>query len=810
MKRIDPPQLTGQALATALHNARAPLLRALAEPLPLALLLACVARLAHKLRQHQLAVPLSPQQRMQLLAYCEPDLLQQKLDRELGEDPFCLRRINYREPRFEAWRALGCVLHVMPSNAPLLPFLATLESLLVGNVNWVRPSGEDHLSAQLLEAFVACDDSGRLADHVLVWHVAREDIAQLLPHVDAVSAWGGDTALRSLRQALRPGCRWIPWGHKISFCYLTPAALAASDRRAALFDRLADEVCRHDQQACSSPQLLLVDSDEPAVLEKAGQYLADAMERRSAHWPVLSLDLHQGADVGGAISLAELQQAFQDQPGRIWRGSQWSVIWQHRIAMEASPLFRTVLLRPMPRAQLPQALLGWRGYLQTCGLACTGAELCGLSAALVHAGVGRITTPGAMHDGYIGEPHDNVRALTQLARRISVSADTAMVSGRATLDEGLAQVVPHAAPEVPEPVMDKAAFERAGIGDKARLFFRSGGSTGIPTLSAFSYRDYHRQMRGAADGLYAAGLDPVTDRVLNLLGAGNLYGGLLSSFLILDKMDVVHFPMGMSGQENYEDIAELIQHQGINTLIGMPSSIYQLFWRSERSLRVYGGVRKIFLGGEHVSPAQRQFLASFDVALIRSAIYGSNDAGPLGHACAHCEDGSFHLLASLQQLEIVSEHDDTPVAAGQVGRLLFTSLERQAQHVARYEIGDLGHAIDGVCPCGLATPRFRLLGRHGHYARLGTRLLDMTQLLGHLDMPVQFVIEVRQGVDCLHAYVDGDVVTATGRLADSKALSDEREEGHCTVDVSYRQQTDFERLVHSGKPALVLDRRVQK
>ncbi|XLM23389.1 acyl-CoA reductase, partial [Chromobacterium piscinae] len=87
----------------------------------------------------------------------------------MGERPFSLRRRDYREPRFEAWRPLGLVLHVTPSNAALLPFLAALEGLLAGNVNWLRPSSSDQgRSARLLAELLHHDASGRLAARVAV------------------------------------------------------------------------------------------------------------------------------------------------------------------------------------------------------------------------------------------------------------------------------------------------------------------------------------------------------------------------------------------------------------------------------------------------------------------------------------------------------------------------------------------------------------------------------------------------------------------------------------------------------------------
>ena len=66
---------------------------------------------------------------------------------------------------------------------------------------------------------------------------------------------------------------------------------------------------------------------------------------------------------------------------------------------------------------------------------------------------------------------------------------------------------------------------------------------------------------------------------------------------------------------------------------------------------------------------------------------------------------------------IVDQEEDRPVAPGEAGRLIFTSLARRGQKVARYEIGDMGRWVTEPCPCSRQSPRFELLGRTGDLFR---------------------------------------------------------------------------------------------
>lgn len=786
-------------LDTALAALRDQLADTLTESLDVNTVLFCAERFANALAHidHPL---LDETARTQLAAFCRREALQAKVERELGEFPFSLHRPDYREARFEAWRPLGLVLHVTPSNAALLPFMAVLEGMLAGNVNWLRPSSSDQgLSARLLAELLQHDTSGRLAAHIAVLPVASAELGRLMPDADGVSAWGGDTALAVIRAQLPAGCRWVDWGHRVSFGYLDPAAIADE-----ALDAMADDICRYDQQACSSPQTLLVDSDDPAVIKEVAGRLAAALSRRSPLWQALTPDLQEAAEISVRMAYHRLDQAFANEEGQVLSGRGWRLAWNMRQELAPSPLFRTVELRPAPYSALSRILRPWRTRLQSCGLIAPATRLPLLSRVLFAAGVSRIAPPGHMHDGYHGEPHDGVYALQRLSRRVSVSLDEPVLRSHAHLDallpepEGLAALG----------VMDKTAFQNQPANDKAQLFFRSGGSSGTPKLAGFSYRDYHRQMRAAADGLLAAGLNPATDCAMNLLYGGKLYGGMLSVFTILDYLGVPQYPMGGPFDDDFSEIAHFIVEHKINTLVGMPGTLHRLFECENEVLRRYGGVRKIFCGGEHINDDQRAYIGSFGVELIRSAMYGSVDAGPLGHSCPQCADGEFHLLADIQWLEILETNSNLPAAVGTIGRLVFTSRQREAQQVARYDVGDLGQWLPGDCACGLAAPRFRLTGRHDMLLRVGTIFVNLAELSQQIDLPVQWLVDNAEGGrDRLRLLVDGDPSVAQVRLLEVPKLNEVVSSGLLKLEVTVAPATEFRRNSHSGKVPLVMDLR---
>ncbi|MCY0959248.1 acyl-CoA reductase [Streptomyces sp. H27-H5] len=708
---------------------------ALAEPLDTETVLAACDALAAALRDpgHAVRDRLAPHLPAgdaedaaalyaELAAFLDRSALTRKLRRELGgAAPQRLNRPDAKETVYEAWAPVGLVAHIAPGNAATVAPLSVVEGLLAGNVNVLKTSGTDTLLApHLLAELVAQDPTGALAERVIVLRFpsSRQDWLRLMcAPADAVAVWGGESAVAGVAAHVPAGCRLVEWGHKISFAYLTRDAWADG----ATLDALAEDICLFEQQACSSPQVVYLDTEDTGELHAFCDRLAAALAARPAPADQ-ELDPAEYAELTTTEHLARLEEHLGftrvlAAPDRTWR-----VMADIRPALTASPLHRSVWVKPLPRKHLMATLRPMRRYLQTAGVAGSRTDIAELSALVLAAGVTRVTPVGAMTAGYAGEPHDGVYALQRYSRRVSVQADERFAA-TACLDD-LARPVDF--PRPAGPLLDKNDVRDLNRGvDRAdaELYFRSGGSTGAPALSLFTYEDYDTQMRAAARGLLAAGYDPARDRTANLFYCGGMYGGFISFFSILERLGGVQMPMAAG--PDHRATAEMIVAYEVDTLFGMPSYLWQLLHEEADLLRSYGGLRKIYYGGEHFTDEQRRVLTdTFGIEVVHSITYGSTDLGPLGYQCTRSTGGVHHLHADLHTLEIVEVDTDRPVAPGETGRLVFTTRARRGQHLDRYVIGDLGRALPGRCPCGSHAPRFELLGRLGEVMRVATYFLN--------------------------------------------------------------------------------------
>ncbi|MEY9946777.1 acyl-CoA reductase [Kitasatospora sp. GAS1066B] len=748
----------------------------------------------------------------------EREALEAKLLRELGGiDPGRLARFDFRREIFEGWLPIGLLVHVAPGNAPAAGALSVIEGLLAGNINAAKTSGGSRFTQLLLAELADLDPSGAIAARtiVLAFSSARTQwLAKLLAPADAVAAWGGEEALAGVAALVPAGCRLVDWGPKLSFAYLTADAWAEP----TALRGIAADICRLDQQACSSPQLVYLDTEDPeqvvAFAERFAAVLAEAVTEFAPRAP----ELLQSAEISNTVLVAGLEEHLGLTRVHAAPDGSWHVLADLRSAMRASPLHRTVWVKPLPRTRILQVLRPMRRYLQTVGIGAERADTAVLAGQVLAAGAQRVTVPGQMLSSYNGEPHDGVYALQRYSRRVDVQLDERFTTD-ACLDDlvGARELTP---PQVA--VTAKTEFEQLqGDLSRAEVFFRSGGSSGAPKLSAFAWDDYHEHMRSGAEGLLAAGFEPRTDRAMNLFFGGLLYGGFLSFYSVLETLQAVQFPM--AAQDDHALVARSIVEHRVDTLFGMPNYLLRVFTEGAVELRAYRGVRKVFFGGEHFPKAQQDWLrAEFGVELIRSAAYGSVDAGPLGYQCVHAPTRAHHLFSGLQTLEILDLDEDRPAAAGEAGRLVFTAHTRRGQRLDRYEIGDLGRWLPGDCACGRRTPRFELLGRFGDIFRSGSHFLNYRRFttvaeeaLGHRGA-LQLVLEedgaANESLMVRLEVVDGSEFTAD---AAARAFLDGYAELAAAVErdqlvelrVELVPAAAFERTAGSGKLREVLDRR---
>ena len=413
---------------------------ALADPIEPEVVIAACDRLAaaltdptrpHPAQQHLLDLPAGRADAGldELAGFLRGSWLRRTVQRELGSEP---RDGAVRE----RWAPVGLLVHVVPGNIATAGPLSLVEGLLTGNVNAVKTSaGSPTFTQRVAAALVEIEP--RLAPYVIVLRVASRDrlwMRQLCAPADTVAVWGSDEAVAGVAAYVPSGTPVVAWGPKISFTYLGRDAWLDG----AIQQALAADICRYDQQACSSPQVVYLDVDDADELFAGAASIAAGLSRVDRQRAAAVPDRDEQAEITNVVTVARQEQHLGLT--RVWSdpGQRWHVLADTRPALRASPLFRTLWVKPLPPDRSVPVLRPMRRYLQTVGLAPGRQDADRLSRSLVAAGALRITAVGAMHDSYAGEPHDGQYALRRYSRRVSDSrgaaADTNL-GGSAVVDD---------------------------------------------------------------------------------------------------------------------------------------------------------------------------------------------------------------------------------------------------------------------------------------------------------------------------------------------------------------------------------------
>jgi len=147
-------------------------------------------------------------------------------------------------------------------------------------------------------------------------------------------------------------------------------------------------------------------------------------------------------------------------------------------------------------------------------------------------------------------------------------------------------------------------------------------------------------------------------------------------------------------------------------------------------------LRKVFTGGEVLDDSLRKRTRQvLGVEIVDN--YGCTELFPAWQ----CPAGSYHTNAEHIMLELLDD-DGRPVRAGELGRVVVTTLENYLAPLIRYDLNDYALAVDGRCSCGRTLPIIgKVVGRSINLFRLKNGELFLPwRLYDHLEG----LTEVRQ------------------------------------------------------------------
>lgn len=296
----------------------------------------------------------------------------------------------------------------------------------------------------------------------------------------------------------------------------------------------------------------------------------------------------------------------------------------------------------------------------------------------------------------------------------------------------------------------------------------SSGTTGKPIVVGYTRDDIGIWSECMARTLAAGGVQE-HDVVQVAYGYGLFTGGLGAHYGA-ERLGATVVPL--SGGNTSRQVM-LMRDFGATALACTPSFALFLAESIVRSGIPREEVRlKVgFFGAEPWSNAMRRDIEA-RLNIVALDIYGLSEIiGPgVAYECP-CQNG-LHVCDDHFLPEIVSPDNGKPLAEGECGELVFTTISRTGSPVIRYRTRDLSRLYTDPCPCGRTSARIeRIMGRTDDMliirgvnvfpSQIEAALLD----IGYIEPHYQIVVDRAAGqMDSMEVLVEMSESTFTDEI----------------------------------------------
>lgn len=253
----------------------------------------------------------------------------------------------------------------------------------------------------------------------------------------------------------------------------------------------------------------------------------------------------------------------------------------------------------------------------------------------------------------------------------------------------------------------------------------SSGTTGNPTVVLHTQKDLDEWANAVARCLWMVGSRP-EDVFQNSAGYGMFTAGLGFQYGA-ERVGMLTVPAAAG---NTTRQIKFIKDFGTTVLHAIPSyasRIYEVMKEEGVNPRRDTKLRVLCIGAEPHSEEQRKRIED-NLGVKAYNSYGISEMMGPGVAFECQEQNGLHIWEDYFIVEIIDPVTLEPVADGELGELVITTINREAMPLLRYRTRDLTRLLPGECPCGR---------HHRRLARLQGRSDDMMILKGVNIFPIQ-------------------------------------------------------------------------
>lgn len=284
----------------------------------------------------------------------------------------------------------------------------------------------------------------------------------------------------------------------------------------------------------------------------------------------------------------------------------------------------------------------------------------------------------------------------------------------------------------------------------------SSGTTGLPVIIPYTAKDVDDWAIMFRRCYEMAGITNL-DRIQVTPGYG-LWTAGIGFQNGAEKLGAMVIPMGPGNTEK-----QLQMMMDMESTVLCSTSSYALLLAEEiekRGIKDKIHLKKGVIGSERWGEKMRQRISS-ELGIELYDIYGLTEIyGPgIGISCK--EDNGMHYWDDYIYIEIIDPVTLQPVADGEMGEIVITTLVKEGAPLIRYRTHDLSRILPGSCPCGSPYPRLDIIqgrtddmmkikGVNVFPSQIETVLREFTELSSEYQIRISHL----EGKDTMRLYVE--------------------------------------------------------
>jgi phenylacetate-CoA ligase len=255
---------------------------------------------------------------------------------------------------------------------------------------------------------------------------------------------------------------------------------------------------------------------------------------------------------------------------------------------------------------------------------------------------------------------------------------------------------------------DPTRFLTVPVDDIVRVH-SSSGTTGQATVVFHTARDIDAWADLVARCIYMVGVRRA-DVFQNMMGYGLFTGGLGFHYAA-ERIGAMVIPAGSGNSKRQIQLMRDFHTTVIHIIPSYALYLLEVFGEMGLDPRSDTDLRIAFIGAEpHTEGLRGRLEEAYGIDAFNS--YGLSEMCGPGVAFECPEKEGLHVWEDSFLMEVLDPATLEPVAVGEEGELVFTSLDREGMPLLRYRTHDLASVYEGACRCGRVHRRIsRIKGR---------------------------------------------------------------------------------------------------